>query len=76
MNIATESMKKMTEMVKAIDQKYKEFATDPYGVRKLTLGEQREKYDNLTEAQLYEMVEKHGMDDVNKWMYKMEQGGK
>lgn len=76
MNVATMAMQKMTDLLKATDQKFKEFATEPYGVRKATLKEQREMYENLTEGQLYELIEKHGVDEVNNWLYKMEQGGK
>lgn len=76
MNLATDTMLKMTEMLRDINGKFKEFATEPYGTRKSTPKEQREMYENLTEGQLYEMIDKHGIDDVNKWLYKMEQGGK
>jgi len=76
MNLATMTMERMTKMLRAVDQKYKEFSTEPYGVRKLTLGEQRQMYENLTEEQLYEMIEEHGINAVNKWLYRMERGGK
>ena len=76
MNLATNTMLKMTKMLGAIDKKCKDFATEPYGQRKMTPKEQREFYENLTEAQLYELTQKHGVESVSKWLYKMEQGGK
>lgn len=76
MNIATESMKKMTEMLKAIDGKYKEFATEPYRMEKATPQDQANMYNNLTEAQLYGMIEKHGIESVSKWLNQMEQRSK
>jgi len=72
MNIATLSMEKMTQLLKAIDDKYQQYASEPYGVRKMTPKEQLEMYENLSEAQLYELIEKHGVDEVNKWLYRME----
>jgi len=76
MNIATLSMEKMTQLLKAIDGKYKQYASEPYGVRKMTPKEQLEMYENLSEAQLYELIEKHGVDEVNRWLYRMEQRSK
>jgi len=76
MNIATLSMEKMTQLLKAIDDKYQQYASEPYGVRKATPKEQLEMYKNLSEAQLYELLEKYGVDEVNKWLYRMEQRSK
>lgn len=76
MNLMTLTMEKMTKMLRQTDAKLKDYGTESYGQRKLTAKEQREKYENLTEGQLYEMIEEHGLDDTNKWLYKMEQGGK
>jgi len=76
MNVATLAMQKMTHVLQAIDDKYKEYATEPYGTRKATPKEQMEMYKNLTEAQLYELVEQHGINEVNKWLYRMEQRSK
>lgn len=75
MNVATDAMQKMTKMFRAIDKKYKEFATEPYRQRQMTPKEQREFYENLTEAQLYELIQKHGIESVSQWLYRMEQGG-
>lgn len=76
MNLATETMLKIREQLGDFEKQVEQYATEPYGVRKSTAKEQRQMYENLTEGQLYEMIEKHGLDDVNKWLYKMEQGGK
>jgi hypothetical protein len=73
MNIATETMNKMTNMLRNSDAKLKNMGREPYGTRKATAQEQMELYQNLTEAQLYEMIQKHGIDTVNKWLYRMEQ---
>jgi len=75
-NVMTNTMEKTTEMLRATDKKLKAWGETPYGTRKATPKEQRQMYENLTEGQLYEMVEKHGQDAVNKWLYRMEQGGK
>lgn len=76
MNLTTLAMEKLTKMLLVTDAKLKEMGKEPYGQRKATAKEQREKYENLTEGQLYEMIEKHGLDDTNDWLYRMEQGGK
>jgi len=76
MNIATLSMEKMTQILKAIDGKYRQYASEPYRLRKASPKEQIEMYENLSEGQLYELIEKHGVDEVNKWLYKMEQRSK
>ena len=76
MNIATLVMEKQAEILKATSQKYKEYATEPYGVKKSTPKEQMDMYNNLTEGDLYGMIEKYGMEDVNKWLYRMEQRSK
>ena len=76
MNILTNSMNRLTKMLTLTDDKLKEMGKEPYGTRKATPKEQRQMYENLTEGQLYGMVEKHGQDAVNKWLYRMEQGGK
>ena len=70
MNVATDAMQKMTKMFRAIDKKYKEFATEPYRQRQQTPKAQREYYENLTEAQLYELMQKHGIEEVSKWLSK------
>lgn len=76
MNSATLMMEKMTKMLRDTDQKLKAMGETSYGTRKATPKEQRQMYENLTEGQLYEMIEEHGIDDTNNWLYKMEQGGK
>ena len=76
MNLATETMNKMTEMLKNIDQKYKEFAAEPYGTRKLSAREQYEQYKNLTPEKLIDTLaslDSKGFKAFNEWLYKMEQ---
>jgi len=72
MNIATSTMEKTTQMLRSMDKKLKAMGQIPYGVRKATLKEQRQMYANLTEGQLYELIQKHGKGKVNEWLYKME----
>ena len=76
MNLMTSSMEKMTKMLRDTDAKLKTMGDMPYRQRKATPKEQMEMYQNLTEADLYQMVEKHGTDAVNKWLYRMEQRSK
>lgn len=73
MNIATMTMEKMSKMLSAIDQKYKEFATEPYGIRKLTEREQWEQYKTLTPDKLIQLIQTEGLEKTNKWLYRMEQ---
>ena len=73
MNIATMAMNKMTEMLQATDQKLKEFATEPYGVKELTEKEQMDMYKSLTPEKLIEMIQEKGLKDTNEWLYAMEQ---
>lgn len=76
MNIATLTSQKMYDMLKATDRKVKEYATEPYGQRKLTEAEQMMAYRSLTPEKMYETIQ--GMDykqfqKFNNWLYKMEQ---
>ena len=45
-------------------------ATEPYGLRKLTPKEQRDRFENLTSEELMAMIEQHGEDEVNAWLQK------
>ena len=76
MNIATNVMEKMTRMLRNTDTKLKAMGETPYRTRQATPKEQKEMYENLTEAGLYEMIEKEGIEAVNKWLYSMEQRSK
>lgn len=70
MNILTSAMNKMTKMMIQTDAKLKEYGAEPYGQRKLTDKEQRDKVANLTSQELMTMIEEHGREDVNKWLNK------
>ena len=70
MNIATNSMLKLTKMLLNTDAKLKEMGTEPYGTRKATPKEQRERVKNLTEGELMAMIDEHGIEDVNVWLRK------
>ena len=72
MNLATEVMKGVRGRLGDFEKQVQKYAEEPYGTRKMTAQEEMDKYNNLTEAQLYEMIDKHGGDDVNKWMFRME----
>ena len=73
MNIATQSMNHMTRMLRAIDQKYKEFATEPYAQKKLTERERWEEYKNLTPDKLIDIARERGFQKTNDWLNRMEQ---
>lgn len=76
MNLMTDSMEKLTRILRKTDSKLKEYGREPYGVRKATPSEQREMYENLTVPQFYELVDKHGLEAVNKWLRRFEGGAK
>jgi len=73
MNLATDVMLGIRERLGDFEKQVKKYASEPYGTHKMTPQEEMDKYNNLTEAELYEMIDKHGIDDVNKWMFQMEQ---
>ena len=70
MNIFTNSMERLTKMVEQTDEKLKQMGTEPYGVRRLTDKEQRERYENLTPNGLLAMIREHGVDETNKFLSK------
>ena len=74
-NLLTESMERLYKMMGNTDAKLKEYAQEPYGQRKTTPKEQRDMYENLTVEQFEDLVGKHGLEEVNKWLLKMERGG-
>ena len=73
MNLLTESMERLTKMLVNTDSKLKGMATLPYGTRKLSSSEQRKNYENLTQEQLMDMLEEHGVDSVNAWLSRFEE---
>jgi len=76
MNIATQSMEKMTKILRAVDKKYKEYATEPYGQKKLTAKEQMDMYRSMTPEKLFNALDTMDSDQFRKfndWLYKMEQ---
>lgn len=68
MNLATNSMERLTKMLRRADIRLKEFGVEPYGTRKATPGEQREMYENLTEEQLFDLYDREGYDAVNRFL--------
>ncbi len=75
MNLMTDSMERLTNMLKLTDSKLKGYGAEPYGQRKATPKEQREMYENLTEEQYWELIDEHGEKAVNDWMNRMQRGG-
>jgi hypothetical protein len=57
-------------MMSLTDDKFKKMGTEPYGVRKITPVEDRQRYQNLTQDGLLDMINQYGVDDVNKWLWK------
>jgi len=70
MNLITLSMEKLTKMLKQTDAKLKEYGAEPYGQRRLTDKEQRERIQNLTQQELLTMIDQYGPEDVNKMLNK------
>lgn len=70
MNPMTNAMNKMTKMMIQTSDKLGEYGAEPYGQRKLTDKEQREKVANLTPQELSSMIEEHGRESVNEWLNK------
>ena len=70
MNIMTNAMEKVTNMLLESDSKFKKYGTEPYGIRELTEKEQRERFENLTPQELKAMVDQYGPDEVNAWLQK------
>jgi hypothetical protein len=74
MNLATETMKKLTNMLTNTDSKLAEWGKEPFATRKITPTEDRLRFQNLTQDDLLDMIEKHGYEDVNKWIQKHMEG--
>ena len=77
MNLMTLTSQKMYEMLKAADRKVQEYATEPYGQRKLTEAEQMSLYKSLTPDKMFEAIQNmrtlQEFEDWNKWLFRMEQ---
>ena len=72
MNLATNSMERLTKMLGKTDARLKEFGIEPYGMRKTTPKEQRQMYESLTEEQLFDLYDREGYDAVNKFLSRYE----
>lgn len=70
MNILTNSMEKLTKMLNATDSKLKGMADLPYGTRKLSSREQRQRFENLTPEEVARMIEEYGVNEVNAYLNK------
>ena len=75
MNLMTNSMERLTKILLQTDAKLKEYGAEKYGTRKATRTEQKQMYDNLTEVQLFKMIDQYGTKAVNKWLLKFESRG-
>jgi len=70
-NLMTVVQNKMTDIYKRVDAKLKDYGGDmPYGVRKMTPTEQRQRYENLTPEGLMDLRNQYGEESVNKWLGK------
>jgi len=75
MNLLTNQMNKMTDMMRKTDGVLKKMGKEPYRAAKLTAKGKADLYKSLTEADIYEKIEKYGVDAVNKWLDSLERGG-
>ncbi len=74
MNIATNTMERLTKMLLNTDSHLKKMGSEPYGKRRATPKEEREMYDNLTSDKLMQMIDEKGVDNVNEWLSRFEGG--
>ena len=70
MNIATNSMNRVTNMLLRVDAKLKKIGTEPYRQRKATLAEQKDRVKNLTPQEAELMREQHGIGGMNELLSK------
>jgi len=75
-NIMTQVQEKMYKMYSRMD---KIIANDyigdmPYGMKKATAKEQRERFENLTPRELPALIKKHGFEEVNEYLRKNTEG--
>lgn len=66
----TNTMQRLTKMLLNTDEKLKQMGTEPYGVRKLTAKEQRERIANMTPQEMTNLIKEHGIEEVNDWLNK------
>ena len=67
-NIMTQVQEEMYDMYSRMDKIIvKEYVGDmPYGMKKATAKEKRERFENLTPQELPELIKKYGFEEVNK----------
>jgi len=67
-NIMTMVQNEMYDMYRRMDKKIvDDYVGDmPYGMKKATEKEKRERFENLTPRELPELIKKYGFDEVNK----------
>ncbi len=70
MNLLTNSMERLTNMLVNCDTKLKAYGVEPYGQRELTDREQRDRIKNMSENDLLALIEQHGVQEVNAWLNK------
>lgn len=70
MNLQTNAMERLTKMLVDCDTKLKTYGVEPYGMRKLTDKEQRERVKNMTPGELESLIVEYGEAPVNKLLNK------
>lgn len=73
MNLATDVMLGIRERLGDFEKQVKQYATEPYGQKKLTEREQYEMYRTLTPDKLIDLMREKGYKETNEWLYRMEQ---
>ena len=70
MNILTNTQERLKTMLSRTDGKFKEMGKEPYGQVKLTLKEQRERFESLTPDQMMGLINQYGAEAVNEYIAK------
>lgn len=72
MNLMTNSMERLTKMLKQTDSKLKAYGVEPYGQRKATPKEKAEMVRNMTPQQFFDLVDRVGLDKANQLLARYE----
>jgi len=72
MNILDNASERIYKTLGKVDSKFKKMGKEPFGIRKMTLAEQRRAYENLTPDELMRMIERYPIEDINAWLSKFE----
>lgn len=68
MSVVTDASNKILNMLKGADGKLQKMGEEPFMIVKATKQEQQERYNSLTPEKLTELINKHGYNEVNRWM--------